>query len=217
MFETFGVTGLFTSEQPVLSLYGCGRVSGLCVDLGAEKTGAQRALPPAYPPPPPSAALPLPSPRLAPSLSTQLRRSAPRRSLIHLRAASQPTLPPTRPQQTSAPCTTGQWCTRASAARSTAARTSTASSSGASQRGAPLASLPPSPRRLAGAPWPSCEPTQLNPRASPAAACAPQGRGGVAEGREGDQGALRPDAPWGAPGPVGGAARDARAPRRCAG
>lgn len=40
MFETFGVTGLFTSEQPILALYGCGRVSGLCVDLGAEKVGA---------------------------------------------------------------------------------------------------------------------------------------------------------------------------------
>lgn len=42
MFETFGVTGLFTSEQPILSLYGCGRLSGLCVDIGAEKIGARR-------------------------------------------------------------------------------------------------------------------------------------------------------------------------------
>ena len=38
MFETFNVSGMFVSEQPVLSLYGMGRVSGICLDLGAEKT-----------------------------------------------------------------------------------------------------------------------------------------------------------------------------------
>lgn len=45
MFETFGVTGLFTSEQPVLAMYGVGKVTGLCVDVGAEKIGPLSAAP----------------------------------------------------------------------------------------------------------------------------------------------------------------------------
>ena len=42
MFETFNVNGLYASEQPILALYGVGKLTGLSVDIGAEKIGARR-------------------------------------------------------------------------------------------------------------------------------------------------------------------------------
>eukprot|EP01099_Mayorella_cantabrigiensis_P000281 TRINITY_DN112_c0_g1_i1.p1 TRINITY_DN112_c0_g1~~TRINITY_DN112_c0_g1_i1.p1 ORF type:complete len:353 (+),score=73.40 TRINITY_DN112_c0_g1_i1:31-1089(+) len=38
MFETFGTPGLFTAYQPLLSLYGLGKVTGLAIETGAGVT-----------------------------------------------------------------------------------------------------------------------------------------------------------------------------------
>jgi Actin len=39
MFETFNVSGLYASEQAVLSLYAVGRISGCTIDIGHGKIG----------------------------------------------------------------------------------------------------------------------------------------------------------------------------------
>ena len=40
MFEQFNVTGLFMSDQAVLSLYALGKLTGCVIDLGHGTTGA---------------------------------------------------------------------------------------------------------------------------------------------------------------------------------
>ena len=40
MFETFNVAGLFIADQPVLSLYAHGKLTGCVIDFGHGKTGA---------------------------------------------------------------------------------------------------------------------------------------------------------------------------------
>ncbi|RUS32453.1 actin family [Jimgerdemannia flammicorona] len=37
-FESFNVPGLYVAEQPLMSLYGCGSVSGVVIDIGHETT-----------------------------------------------------------------------------------------------------------------------------------------------------------------------------------
>lgn len=39
MFETFNISGFYSSEQAVLSLYAVGRISGCTVDIGHGKIG----------------------------------------------------------------------------------------------------------------------------------------------------------------------------------
>ena len=41
MFETFNVAGLFIADEPVLSLYAHGKLTGCVIDFGHGKTGAQ--------------------------------------------------------------------------------------------------------------------------------------------------------------------------------
>ena len=38
-FETFNVPGVYIAPQPLLTLFGCGAVSGVVVDIGSEVTG----------------------------------------------------------------------------------------------------------------------------------------------------------------------------------
>ena len=40
MFEGFLVDGLFMAEQPLLALYGLGKLSGCVADIGHDKCGA---------------------------------------------------------------------------------------------------------------------------------------------------------------------------------
>ena len=43
MFEEFNVAGLFMADQPVLSLYALGKLTGCVIDIGHGKTGTQRS------------------------------------------------------------------------------------------------------------------------------------------------------------------------------
>jgi actin-related protein len=42
-FETLNVPGLYIAPQPLLTLYGCGAVTGLVVDIGHNTTGKIRS------------------------------------------------------------------------------------------------------------------------------------------------------------------------------
>lgn len=39
MFEEFNMTGFFLCDQPILSLYAVGKITGTVVDIGHAKTG----------------------------------------------------------------------------------------------------------------------------------------------------------------------------------
>ena len=39
MFEEFNMTGFFLCDQPILSLYAVGKITGVVVDIGHAKTG----------------------------------------------------------------------------------------------------------------------------------------------------------------------------------
>ena len=43
MFETFNVAGLFIADEPVLSLYAHGKLTGCVIDFGHGKTGGLRS------------------------------------------------------------------------------------------------------------------------------------------------------------------------------
>lgn len=38
-FENFNVPGVYIAPQPLLTLFGCGTVSGIVVDIGSQTTG----------------------------------------------------------------------------------------------------------------------------------------------------------------------------------
>jgi hypothetical protein len=38
-FENFNVPGLYLAEEPLMTIYGCGVVTGLVIDIGHNSTG----------------------------------------------------------------------------------------------------------------------------------------------------------------------------------
>lgn len=44
MFEEFNMAGFFLCDQPVLSLYAVGKITGAVIDIGHAKTGKPRPL-----------------------------------------------------------------------------------------------------------------------------------------------------------------------------